>query len=96
MAVNAVGITSFYDLPLVKNILAVLRLANNLSDDYSFYRCALFLGKDIGKKTIDTLRDFAHSEDVSMTIAVARASEACINAHRCSISIYVIFVLVLI
>jgi hypothetical protein len=31
-------------------LLAVLRLANNSSDDYSFYRCALFLGKDIGKK----------------------------------------------
>jgi len=63
----------------------------------------LFLGKDkdIGKKTIDTLRDFAHSEDVSMTIAVARASEACINAHRCSTlfvfnSLFMIFVLVLV
>jgi DNA helicase-2/ATP-dependent DNA helicase PcrA len=65
-----VGNTSFFKRKEIKDMVAYLRLILNVNDDYSFQRVINEPKCGIGRKTVETLRAFAASQDKSMFEAI--------------------------
>jgi DNA helicase-2/ATP-dependent DNA helicase PcrA len=65
-----VGNTSFFKRKEIKDMVAYLRLILNVNDDYSFQRVINEPKRGIGRKTVETLRAFAASQDKSMFEAI--------------------------
>ncbi len=65
-----VGNLSFFKRKEIKDIVAYLRLLINPHDSYSFTRVVNEPRRGIGAKTIDVLRDFAASYDLSLYDAI--------------------------
>jgi len=65
-----VGGTKFYDRKEIKDMLAYLRLITNPNDDLSFERIVNEPKRGIGKTSIERLRTYANSNDISFTDAV--------------------------
>ena len=72
----------FYDRLEIRNALAYLRLVLNRDDDTAFERVINTPTRGIGAKTVDTLRDYARAEGVSLWQASLRAgTEALLPAR---------------
>lgn len=65
-----VGNLSFFKRKEIKDMVAYLRLLINPHDSYSFTRVVNEPRRGIGAKTIETLRDFANSYDLSLYDAI--------------------------
>jgi len=60
----------FFERKEIKDVLSYLKLINNPSDDESFMRSITTPRRGIGEKSLQELREFAASKDVSMYEAV--------------------------
>lgn len=65
-----VGGFSFYNRAEVKDALAYVRLALHPEDDISLLRVLNVPARGIGKTTLDTLRDIADREQLSLWVAI--------------------------
>ncbi|SET39324.1 ATP-dependent DNA helicase PcrA [Oceanobacillus limi] len=65
-----VGGTKFYDRKEIKDMVAYLRLITNPDDDLSFERVVNEPKRGIGKTSVDKLRAYAASHDISFYQAV--------------------------
>ncbi len=61
-----VGGLRFYERKEIKDIIAYLRLASNVRDDYSFLRIINAPTRGLGSKFIASLTDFAKSKDLGL------------------------------
>ncbi|MCK5924744.1 MAG: ATP-binding domain-containing protein, partial [Methylococcales bacterium] len=62
----------FFERAEIKNALAYLRLLSNRNDDPSFERIINTPTRGIGQRTLDSLRDFAKYEQISLWQATER------------------------
>jgi len=67
--------TEFYQRKEIKEILAYLKVANNLKDDVSFLRAVNSPPRGIGKKTINLLKSLARSRNLSLMEATFQPEE---------------------
>ena len=70
-----IGGLRFYERKEIKDIIAYLRLTNNLSDDLAFERIINTPKRGIGNVTVQTLNVFARSEGISIFMAASRLIE---------------------
>ena len=61
-----IGGLRFYERKEIKDIIAYLRLVNNLNDDLAFERIINVPKRGVGKTTISKIMNIARSENVSM------------------------------
>lgn len=66
IAYRIYGGVRFFDRAEVKDALAYLRVLVNPDDDTAFERVVNFPARGIGEKTLDDLRNFARSENLSL------------------------------
>lgn len=82
MPYKVYGGMRFYDRAEIKNALAYLRLIANRHDDASLDRIINTPTRGIGLKTIDAIRELAHSRQISLWIAAKELIEQQILPNR--------------
>jgi DNA helicase II / ATP-dependent DNA helicase PcrA len=70
-----VGATRFYSRKEIKDVLAYLRLINNVDDSVSFLRVVNTPARGIGDKTVESLEVWASNEGITPGEAVMRLAE---------------------
>lgn len=63
------GGTSFFNRSEIKDLIAYLRLINNLEDDASFLRIANVPRRNLGISTLSTLKSYANTRNLSLVAA---------------------------
>jgi DNA helicase-2/ATP-dependent DNA helicase PcrA len=78
----------FYDRAEIKNALAYLRLIANRNDDASLDRIINTPTRGIGLKTIDTIRELAHTKQISLWMAAKELIEQQMLPNRASNALF--------
>ncbi|MFP8966745.1 DNA helicase II [Pokkaliibacter sp. CJK22405] len=77
----------FYDRLEIRNALAYLRLIQNRDDDAAIERVINVPARGIGSKTLETVRDLARQQRVSLWQASVESLERCLLSGRAATAI---------
>jgi len=77
-----IGGVKFYERKEIKDILSYLRLITNPADDLALTRVINIPARKIGAKTVQYLREYAQTNNLSLSAALAHARELAIPASK--------------
>lgn len=87
IAYRIYGGVRFFDRAEVKDALAYLRLLVNPHDDTAFERVVNFPTRGIGEKTLEEVRQYAKTEQVSLWVSVKNLLDAKIFPQRAATAV---------